>query len=224
MTSRAIVFDLDETLYRERRFALSGYRSVARAVERDFDVSREAAFRSMALSFRRGRRACVFQDLASRFGLSQSTVPAWVECYRAHEPQLRLTPSVRRTLERLRGRWRVGVLTNGLPLVQAAKVKALGLDSFVDAVTYADDFGGKPNPAAFWEILSRLGADPTNAVFAGDDPQRDIDGARRVGMKTVLVDRYGGRESVPADAVVRTVVDVPAAAERLLGEESGHVH
>jgi putative hydrolase of the HAD superfamily len=225
MTSRAIVFDLDDTLYPERRFALSGYRAVADAVERDFHVDRRAAFQSMAWSFRRGRRADAFQDLVSRFTLPASAVPSWLECYRTHEPRLRLAPHVRRMLEGLRARWRVGVLTNGPPRIQAAKVKALGLDRLVDVVTYADEFGGKPSPEAFREVLLRLGADPRTTVFAGDDPLRDIDGARRAGMKTVLVTRRGDRaDAVPADAVVRAISDVPAAAERLLCEESGHVH
>jgi putative hydrolase of the HAD superfamily len=225
MTSRAIVFDLDDTLYPERRFAVSGYRSVAEAIERDLHVSRRVVFRSMVWSFRRGRRAHAFQDLASRFALPESAVPSWIECYRTHDPQLRLGPGVRRTLEGLRGRWRVGVLTNGLPRVQAAKVRALGLDRLVDVVTYADEFGGKPSPGAFREVLLRLGADPRTTVFAGDDPLRDIEGARLAGMKTVLVTRRPDRApALTADAVVRAVSDVPAAAERLLCEEPGHVH
>jgi putative hydrolase of the HAD superfamily len=226
MTRRAIVFDLDDTLYRERRFALSGYRAVALAIERELRVSAGQVFRVLSLALRRGRRNRAFQELAASLGLPESNVPAWVELYRAHEPALRLLPAVSRTLRRMRGEWRVGVLTNGIPRVQAAKVRALGLGELVDAVTYADEFGGgKPNAEAFFEVLSRLGAEARCAVFAGDDPLRDIEGARRVGMKTVLV---GGREPrttpVPADAVVRRVSDVPAAAERLLNGEPGHVH
>jgi putative hydrolase of the HAD superfamily len=228
MTSRAIVFDLDETLYRERRFALSGYRSIAGLIERDFGVSRQAAFRFLALCLRRGHRARAFQALAAHFGLPETSVLAWIAAYRAHEPRLRLRPDVRGALERLRGQWRVGILTNGLPSVQAAKVKALGLNGLVDAVTFADPFdGGKPAPAAFLDILARLGAAPERTVFAGDDPERDIAGAQRVGMKTVLVDRSGDgwtRGGPRADAVVRLVSDVPAVADRLVSGGSNHVH
>jgi putative hydrolase of the HAD superfamily len=226
MTPRAIVFDLDDTLYRERRFVLSGYRAVALAIERDLRVSASQVFRVLSLALRRGRRSRAFQDLAASLGVPESKVPAWVEQYRAHEPALRLLPAVTRTLDRMRGEWRVGVLTNGIPSVQAAKVRALGLGDLVDAVTYADEFGGgKPSAAAFFEILSRLGAEARCAVFAGDDPLRDIEGARRIGMKTVFVTRREDLATlVPADAVVRRVSDVPAAAERLLSGESGHAH
>jgi putative hydrolase of the HAD superfamily len=225
MTARAIVFDLDDTLYRERRFAVSGYRAVALGVEREFGIDREVAFRALVLSLRRDRRARAFQDLAASHGLPESVVPGWIECYRRHAPHLRLLPRVRRTLDDLRRRWRLGVLTNGLTGVQAAKVEALGLGPLVDQVIYADRFGGgKPSPEAFLEMLARLDVAPGRTVFAGDDPLRDIAGARRVGMKTVYLDRGRGGPAVGADAVVRAVWDVPAAAERLVGEDSGHVH
>jgi putative hydrolase of the HAD superfamily len=225
MTQKAIVFDLDETLYRERRFALSGYRVVAVAVENDFGISRAAAFRCLALALRRGRRNSAFQDLAQRFGLSDRCVPRWVELYRHHEPALHLSPRVRAALEGIRQRWRIGVLTNGIPRVQASKIDALGVASLVDAVVYADDFGGgKPSPSAFLAVASRLGVDPRSTVFAGDDPVRDIEGARRVGMKTILVDRRAEAAAAGADAVVRRLEDVPAIAERLLAGERVHVH
>jgi putative hydrolase of the HAD superfamily len=226
--SRALVFDLDDTLYRERRFALSGYRAVARKVERDFDADGRLAFRTMALALRRGRRDHAFQELAAAFAMDVACVPAWIECYRTHEPSLRLSTAARRALLGLRGRWQVGILTNGLPRVQAAKVSALGLEGLVDAVVYAEEHGGgKPNPGAFLEVLARLGASPSRAVFAGDDPERDMRGARLVGMKTVFLVRDSrglDRARANADVVVRNLADVPAAAERLLGEGSGHVH
>jgi len=229
MTRRAIVFDLDETLYRERRFALGGYRAVARLVSDGSGLAESHVFGLLALALRQGRRARAFQELADRYGLPTSSIPTWVRAYRTHHPDLRLQAPVRRTLEALRGRWLTGVLTNGLPAVQASKVKALGIDGLVDTVVYADSFGGgKPSPQAFLEVLSRLGADPANSVFAGDDPVRDIEGARAVGMRTVLVRRgsQNERDSGPsaADAVVRSLAEVPAVADRLVGMESRHVH
>lgn len=219
---RGLVFDLDETLYRERRFALSGYRAVAGVVERDFGIARSDAFAVLALALRRGRRARAFQDLSDRHAIPSSCISAWLEVYRAHRPALRLRPGVRRTLEGLRGTWRTAVLTNGLPDVQAAKVDALGLGHLVDAVVYADEYGGKPGAEAFLEVVSRLGTEPSRTVMAGDDEAKDIDGARRLGLKTVLVERRSscrGGASPKADATVRSAEDVPAAAERLVTGE-----
>jgi putative hydrolase of the HAD superfamily len=229
MSRQAVVFDLDDTLYRERQFALSGFRAVASAVEARFGLCEEKVFAFLALALRRGRRADAFQGLASRYGLPASYVPVWLDVYRAHAPALRLHASARATLAALRGKWRLGVLTNGLPAVQASKVSALGIEPLVDAVVYADDFGGgKPSPAAFFEVLRRLGVEPRRSVFAGDDPVRDIDGARRVGMRTVLVwrPRRDGEvaRTAAADVVVESLAEVPGVAERLVGGESIDVH
>lgn len=229
MTARGIVFDLDETLYRERQFALSGYRAVARAIEERYGVCEKRVFALLALALRRGRRARAFQDLADDYGLPLSCIPIWVEVYRTHQPHLKLHPSARQALESLRGHWRLGVLTNGLPAVQAAKVRALGVDRLVDEVVYADEFGGgKPGPAAFLEVLHRLGIEAGQAVFAGNDPVRDIEGARRIGMRTVLVCRRRpegqGQDGWGADAVVHSVAEIPSVAERLVSVESQHVH
>lgn len=229
MNRRAIVFDLDETLYRERRFALGGYRAVAGLVSETFDLPQADVFNLLTLALRQGRRGRAFQELAERFGLPASSIPVWVSAYRSHQPDLRLKAATIRTLEALRGRWLTGVLTNGLPAVQASKVKALGIDRLVDVVVYADRFGGgKPSPESFLEALARLGADASSSVFAGDDPVRDIEGARAVGMWTVLLRRgsRNDRDATPptADAVVRSVAEVPEAAERLVRMGCRYVH
>ena len=221
MSGRAILFDLDETLYRERRFALGGFAAVAEAVERSHGVGRHWAFACLATALRQGRRPQAFQDLCERFDLPSSCIPAWVRIYRAHAPRLRLPQSTRAALATLRPCWRIGILTNGLRSVQARKVRALGLVHLVDVVVFAQDFGGgKPSAAAFQEALARLGSDPWTSVFAGDDPWCDIDGARRVGMQTVLI-RHGCQDisvfaSGGADAVVPSIACVPDVAERLL--------
>jgi FMN phosphatase YigB (HAD superfamily) len=58
-------------------------------------------------------------------------------------------------------------------------------------------------------------------VFVGDDNQRDIAGASAVGLHTVL---YAARQrpaAHAADAVVRSLLDVPAAAAALVAGARG---
>jgi putative hydrolase of the HAD superfamily len=64
---RAIVFDLDETLYPERRFALSGFLAVARHVNGRYGVPTAAAFAVLRKALTDGRRPTAFQDLVERF-------------------------------------------------------------------------------------------------------------------------------------------------------------
>jgi putative hydrolase of the HAD superfamily len=230
MTPRAVVFDLDDTLYRERRFALSGYSAVAALVEQQFGVRRRQAFATLARTLRRGQRAQAFQRLCERYRLPACCIPAWVDAYRRHAPHLRLSRDTVEVLGALRGSWRTAILTNGLPSVQAAKVRALGLGGLVDLVLFAGEFGGgKPSPAPFLEVLEQLDVDPLATVFVGNDPVRDIAGARRVGLRTILIDRVGPgnlRADAGADRVVQSIRQVPTAAASLVevaGEVGGPV-
>ena len=93
------------------------------------------------------------------------------------------------TLGRLRrDGWRLGVLTNGRPSIQARKVDALGLRPHVDTVVYAATCGrgnGKPEPDAFAEIIRQLGVPPRSTLFVGNDEQADVVGAHDFGMPAI---------------------------------------
>lgn len=235
MTSRGVIFDLDETLYRERRYALGGYAAVAAAVARAIGLPSALVFRSLVASVRRGRRAVAFQEACERFGLDAAWVEEWVRVYRAHEPRLRLPAGSARVLRHLRPAWRLGVLTNGLPAVQRAKVRALGLEALVDAVVYAEEHGagrGKPDAACFGAVLARLGTTPDRAVVVGDDMACDVAGGRAAGLRAVWL-RRAGRSSPPKglashapggmgpDAVIDSLDELPAVLERF-GVEVHH--
>jgi len=216
--SRAVIFDLDNTLYQERRFAISGMAAVAAYAERRFGVPRATAFRVMFDALRHGRRAFLLQALCESCRIPESEIPKLVTVIRTHWPSLRLPASSRATLKRLRASWRLGVLTNGFAPVQQRKVASLGLRSLVHVVIYASEHGGgggKPDPQVFRITCERLVIHPANAIFVGDDPWCDIAGAKRFGMRTIRVLR-GLHAQAPvapdseADAVVSSVAEVPA--------------
>ena len=51
----------------------------------------------------------------------------------------------------------------------------------------------KPNPDIFRFALADAGVNPTEAVHVGDIYEADVLGARRAGMKGVLIDRDGSQ-------------------------------
>lgn len=61
---------------------------------------------------------------------------------------------------------------------------------FDAVVTYEDTQVRKPAPEPFREVLKRLGVDPRDSLMVGDWAERDVLGAKQVGMKTVFA-RYG---------------------------------
>jgi putative hydrolase of the HAD superfamily len=227
---KAVIFDLDDTLYPLRRFVHSGFAAVAGHLEQTCRVERRDALAVLARASRGTSQGYELQACVARFGLSLALVPELVQVVRLHTPSLRLPRASRLALAALRNGWRLGIVTNGLPDLQARKVEALGLRFLVDSVVYANELGGgrgKPEREPFLVAAQRLNVAPSRAIFVGDDARCDVFGAGQAGMKTIHVTRHG-RTRVPAsfaDAATATLADVPAIADRLMSDTrwSSHV-
>ena len=218
---RGIIFDLDDTIFPRAQFVHSGFNAVADYVAASWRRERDSVLAALVSGRERGRAGEEFQLLCEDCRLPMSLVPALVSVYRGHTPSIALAPAVRCTLERLRrDGWRLVVLTNGDPGVQRRKVAALGLDSLVHGIVYAEEHApqGKPDPAVFLVALERLRVAPSRCLCVGDDLRCDIGGARRVGVRSIRVERSPRRMEIrdDADAVVDSIVRVPAIASSLL--------
>lgn len=83
----------------------------------------------------------------------------------------------------------LGLITNFTysPVIYAA-LRKLQLNRYFNAILISEKVGWrKPHPNVFKEALKRLGVNAEQAVFVGDCPQEDIQGAKNVGMKTVFI-------------------------------------
>lgn len=80
------------------------------------------------------------------------------------------------------------VITNGTAQLQRAKLQAAGLGPFIDAVIVSEDLGQKkPHPALFRAALHAVSAQAVHALMIGDHPIHDIAGAKRQGIRGVLL-------------------------------------
>jgi REG-2-like HAD superfamily hydrolase len=67
----------------------------------------------------------------------------------------------------------------------------LGLTPYLDFVVTSKEVGSdKPEPPIFLAALERAGVSASEAVYIGDQYETDVVGARGVGIKPVLIDRY----------------------------------
>jgi putative hydrolase of the HAD superfamily len=218
---RGVIFDLDDTLYPREQFITSALEAVARQVAADDGLDAALALDTLLEARRRGEHGRELQALCTRHGLPHARVPALVRAMQSHPPRLRLAPAALSVLAELRaGGWRMAILTNGLPSVQRAKIAALGLAALVHHVIYAEEHSreGKPAAPGFREALRRLGVPADRCVCVGDDPARDIAGARALGIRSIRL-RTAGLVVEPqgeADAVVDDLQAVPAALTAVL--------
>lgn len=220
-SARAVIFDLDDTLYPLDRFVFSGFDAVSRHLSSLFGVDRLDAWTTLLQAYHNGGRGQELQICLKRFGLPEAIAPSLVNVIRRHQPALALPATTQQILKSLANGWRVGVVTNGVPEIQARKVAALGLANRVETIVYADQVarGGKPNPQPFLEAARRLNVGPSRTVFVGNDPVSDVFGAWRVGMRTIHVagnTPAAYSSALVADAMVRSLIEVPDVAERLV--------
>lgn len=115
-------------------------------------------------------------------------------------------------LARLSQRYALVALSNG-----NADIRLIGLDHLFRFAINATDVGAaKPEPAMFEAARRFLGLMPGQIVHIGDDPETDVLGAARVGMRTVWVNRSGkdwpGGE--PADAEISTLEELEILLEQ----------
>jgi putative hydrolase of the HAD superfamily len=192
MTFAAILFDLDDTLI-DRQAAYRGYLD-------DFVVRHPAAFpagrRPLDVHTIRllddafgNDRAGYYRRVAEVYPQTGMDAAALEKDYLAHVPRfVSPNPPIEPVLAHLRRSHRLGLVTNGASWTQRAKLKAAGLEGHLDHLFVSGEVGAhKPEPAIFERALEWTGCPPSQVLFVGDDPLRDISGAARAGMRTVWV-------------------------------------
>ena len=221
----AVIFDLDDTLYPHVQHVHSGFAAVATYVDGHCGVPAKDVYATLRRIRELGYRGTEFQRLCQIYRLDPGIVTDLIREYQRHRPQLWLKHGASTALHVLRqSGWRTALLTNGDPVIQAAKVRALALEALVDHVVYASEYapGGKPAREPFLEVLRRLQVAPPDAVMVGDDLVNDIEGARAVGIRTIFLAAAGRATQPGADAVVHLLDDVPRVAAALVGQEMVH--
>lgn len=86
-----------------------------------------------------------------------------------------------------RAQMRIGLVSNGIrDLTEFVAHHRLDVDAIVDSRSHGRV---KPHPTIFEAALERLGASPAEAVMVGDSLEEDIEGAKALGMRAILIDR-----------------------------------
>jgi len=225
---RAVVFDLDDTLYPESAYVLSGFRALGEWAQAELGVPAEEAYAELEVLFREGVRGDTFDRwLAARGIPDVGLVSEMVRVYRAHRPAIEPFPEAPALLDRLGRRYALGVLSDGEVEVQSAKLDSLGLRECFTAVVVSGELGRdawKPSPLGLRTLLERMGGvAAAEAAYLADNPAKDFIAARAAGMRSVRMRCNGGIYSrlepeTPAhapDSEAHDLDEVEAALERL---------
>lgn len=124
----------------------------------------------------------------------------------------------RAALEHLGRSYRLGLLTNGASDLQREKIEGAGLARYFDDIVISGDVGvGKPSSRIYEIMLSRLKVTPQQAVMIGNSLRSDVAGARKVGMKTIWVNRTGDAriDGIAPDLEVSDLAELASACSGL---------
>ncbi|MDE2490933.1 MAG: HAD-IA family hydrolase [Elusimicrobia bacterium] len=119
---------------------------------------------------------------------------------RAKNGSMTLYPRVHQTLfELVKLGVKLIVISDAPKLEVWLRIVGLGLHHYFDDVITSEDFGvKKPDPKPYRRALEILGTKPEETLMVGDWPDRDIKGAKGVGMRTAWAkygDTFGTKES-----------------------------
>lgn len=204
---KAVVFDLDDTLYPERAYVLSGFKAVAQWAEVHLNIPATLGFRELCVLFEKGVRNDTFNRwLLAHGSVDDMLVKQLVSIYRNHTPVIEPFPEIPHLLSSLRHKHKLGLISDGYLETQKKKLTALGLSHFFDAIVFSDEWGRiawKPSKKPFEMLLQRLEINASDTVYIADNPTKDFLGARQVGLSTIWL-RYPDGEythlSPPSDA------------------------
>jgi putative hydrolase of the HAD superfamily len=161
----------------------------------------------------------VFREMATRFGegKAERTLPVFAArlfrslSRKSFDPY----PGVFQMLERLRDRFPMAIVSDAQRVYTDPEIEMLRLGWFFEHIFISSDYGyRKPEPAFFRLALDALGVKPEEALYIGDNPFRDLFGAKKAGMKMVLVRCLEGEyEGFRPDACLENIADL----EQVLG-------
>ncbi len=200
---KAVLFDLDNTLYYEMDFVKSGFRVIARYIGSKYHLDEELLFAQINDILLRDGRGKVFNTFLQNLGLySEERVRLLVYLYRSHFPAIQLYDDAIPTLGNLRSQGMLlGIITDGMASVQKNKISALSLDKLFDIIICTDELGEdcwKPSTTPFRVALDLLRVHPSEAAYIGDDISKDFIGPNSLGMLTIQM-KQGMEQNIASE-------------------------
>jgi putative hydrolase of the HAD superfamily len=118
-----------------------------------------------------------------------------------------------RLVGELIGKYKLGVVSNGLPDVQYRKLESMGLRPLFSCIVLSEEVGiRKPDPEIFLRAAQLLGRQPDECFFIGDSYTSDVVGAKKAGMHTCWFNRTNASlpdNEIRPDYVVETLLEIP---------------
>ena len=233
-TVRAVLFDLDDTLFDHHhcaRAALVGVRAGDSCFANVDPAAFEAAHAGIleelhpdvvagklelnAARIERFRRLYAWAGLEASPQVAARAAATYRQSYLEARREVRGAAAL---LSALKAHARIAVVSNNLLQEQREKLRHCALDTLIDVLVVSEEAGvAKPDPAIFQMALERVGASADEAVMIGDSWANDIEGARAAGIRAIWFNRTGATSPDPEVATMHCLEPVDRVLDLVLG-------
>jgi uncharacterized cofD-like protein len=189
---RAVVFDLDDTLYdcTGTLVEASRRRAAHVLVENGLPMSEDEALAlQQELAEAHGPHLLVFDEVARRFGLDHDVVDRAYRAYNSDEVgSIKPFPGALEAVRSLRSDGLCCLLlTHGVHRRQQTKIHKLGLEDAFDEIVINDADRGEPLSECLRYLLERRSLRPEEVLVVGDRPPEEIRIGNDLGATTAQV-------------------------------------
>ncbi len=214
MTIKAVLFDLDNTLYdydSAHKKSIKGvYDELVKHMEitypyflKLFKISRNEIHRELAGTASAHNRVLYFQRLIEK--THEKLEPTIVlKLYNAYWNTLLKIMKLRQGSLKIleyckKNNIKVAIVSDLTTNIQLRKIEKLKISKYVDVLVTSEEAGSeKPHAIMFLLALNKLKILPSDALMVGDNTINDIEGANFVGLKTVLLNK-GSLSKLPKE-------------------------
>ncbi|HIH09758.1 MAG TPA: TIGR02253 family HAD-type hydrolase [Candidatus Diapherotrites archaeon] len=203
---KAVIFDLDNTLIDFMRMKkISCEAAIAAMIDAGLQMDKDKAYKKLFELY--GVHGIEHQEIFQEFlkkvsgKIDYRILSRGINAYRKMQVgYLEPYPHVRSTLIALKKKGlRLAIVSDAPKLKAWMRLTEMGIADFFDVVVTLDDTGkAKPHAMPFKAAVKELSCAPAEILFVGDNPARDIKGAKDAGMKTALA-KYG--QIFPANGI-----------------------
>jgi putative hydrolase of the HAD superfamily len=185
---KAIIFDLDNTLYNVEQYYLGAFKGIAEYLSKKYNLSKQEIYNRLVNLWREKTSMYprLFDNLLDFFNLGNELETA-IKIFNNYDGELKPYPDVIPTLKELKKRdYRIGIITDGNVERQKRKLKLLGVDGFFDVIVFTKELNNaKPSEIPFQEAINKLKINPQKSFYIGDNPLVDFEGAKKIGVNTI---------------------------------------
>ena len=171
MYNKTLIFDLDDTLYKEITYLKSAFVEISQYLSNEIKVDSNLIYDDMLHLY--SQKCEVFSKIIHKYDATQSSEKL-LSIYRNHKPKIKLPTAQKYVLDKLKSiDIPLGLLTDGRSAQQRNKIRALGLERYFKKIVISEEFGSEKPSKENYKVFQEFFGEG-KYVYIGDNTTKDF--------------------------------------------------